>query len=55
MLPNDPCFGIEPEFKHGTLHFIAKDYFTKKNVLFKRGNYTEFYDLIFEAFRNHKK
>ena len=55
MLPNDPCFGIEPDSEHGILHFKEGDYFVKKNVTSEKGNYLEFYDLMFEAIRNHKK
>lgn len=53
-LPNNQQWGVEPETEKGLLHITKNDKIIKEYIPTLKGNYMEYYDGIYEAFRNDK-
>lgn len=52
--PQDADYGIEPEAEWGMLHVERNGVFVKEKLQSEKGNYTKFYDGIYEAILNNK-
>jgi scyllo-inositol 2-dehydrogenase (NADP+) len=52
--PDSENWGIEPQSGNGLLHTEMNGEVVKKNISSLRGNYSEYYEGIYEAIRNNK-
>lgn len=52
--PLDADYGVEPETEWGLLHVEKKGVFSKEKIPGERGNYTRYYDGIYETIVNNK-
>ncbi len=53
-LPTDADYGIEPESEKGLLHTEMDGKITREYLHSKTGNYTDYYEGIYNAIRNHR-
>lgn len=53
-LPTAKAWGIEPVEEHGILKEIRNQKEFRKTVISEKGNYQEYYDLLFDAIRKKK-
>ena len=54
LLPTDAGYGVEPETERGLLHTESEDKVIREYVPSLTGNYTEYYEGIYQAIRNDK-
>ena len=54
MLPTDAGYGIEPDTEQGLLHTEQNGSVTRENLPSLTGNYTDYYEGIYQAIRHDK-
>ncbi len=54
IAPDTEDWGVEPESERGLLHTEKDGIVIREKIPIEKGNYMEYYDLIYESIRNHK-